>query len=139
MFFVMQESTLLNNLNVIENLNLGIKCIENFDKRLNYMDSIKKYTDFLDVSSLFNNYPYQLSGGEKRRIEISRAFSLEKKFTFFDEPTGNLDKENRQRFIKLLELYISNNKEKSVIVATHDADLLRVCENVYTIENGKVI
>lgn len=64
---------------------------------------------------------YTLSGGEQQKLALARV--LLKKFDIIlaDEPTGSLDKENRNQVIELLKML--HNEGKTIIVVTHDLEL----------------
>lgn len=65
---------------------------------------------------------YELSGGEQQRVALARILLKDASYIFADEPTGNLDKGNRDKVIKLLRELADNGK--GVVLATHDLDLL---------------
>ena len=65
---------------------------------------------------------YELSGGEQQRVALARILLKDARYIFADEPTGNLDKGNRDVVIKLLRGLADSGK--GVILATHDLDLL---------------
>jgi len=78
-----------------------------------------------------------LSGGEKQRAAIARAFCNDPEIILADEPSGNLDDENSKIIHKLL---IDSTKkfDKSLIVATHDKDLASLCDKIYLLKDGKL-
>ena len=63
-----------------------------------------------------------MSGGEQQRVALARILLKDAHYIFADEPTGNLDKGNRDVVIKLLRGLADSGK--GVILATHDLDLL---------------
>ena len=65
---------------------------------------------------------YELSGGEQQRVALARILLKDARYIFADEPTGNLDKGNRDVVIKLLRGLADSGE--GVILATHDLDLL---------------
>lgn len=78
-----------------------------------------------------------LSGGEKQRAAIARAFCNDPDLILADEPSGNLDDENSKIIHNLL---VSSVKKfnKSLIVATHDKQLASLCDQVYLLKDGKI-
>lgn len=78
-----------------------------------------------------------LSGGEKQRLSIARAFCNDPELIFADEPSGNLDRANSQM---IHELLVNSAKElgKSLIVVTHDTSLSKMCDVCYTLSDGKL-
>ena len=76
-----------------------------------------------------------LSGGEKQRIAIARAFIHNPDIIFADEPSGNLDKENAQLTHRLL-IDFAVNQNKGLLVVTHDPELAAMCGHSYEIYDG---
>jgi ABC-type lipoprotein export system ATPase subunit len=76
----------------------------------------------------------ELSGGEQQRIALARAISTEPDLMLADEPTAQLDAENRERVTDLL-LDLARNGA-TVIVATHDRELTERCDLVFTLRDG---
>jgi cell division transport system ATP-binding protein len=85
-----------------------------------------------------NNFPNQLSGGEKQRTAIARALVHAPDLLFADEPTGNLDQENT---ISLAKLFGKINKSgTTVIISTHSKLVIEtVKKRVVTLDNGKLV
>ena len=77
-----------------------------------------------------------LSGGEKRRISIVRTINKGVPIYLFDEPTSELDDENRKKVIDLLKRL---SDSYIVIVATHDEELASLGDKVYKIQNGELM
>jgi cell division transport system ATP-binding protein len=85
-----------------------------------------------------NNFPNELSGGEKQRVAIARALIHRPDVILADEPTGNLDPYNTHGIIKLLvKIYEMGT---TVILATHDKNVINsLGKRVITLDQGKVI
>lgn len=85
-----------------------------------------------------NDFPNQMSGGEKQRVAIARSLAHKPVLLLADEPTGNLDEINAKEVIDLL-LKI-NKLGTTVILATHAADIVnKIKRRVITIEGGQVV
>jgi len=85
-----------------------------------------------------NNFPAQLSGGEKQRVAIGRALALKPEILIADEPTGNLDPIHTWDIINLLVKI--NELGTTVILASHDKDIINsLGKRVVSLENGKII
>lgn len=78
-----------------------------------------------------------LSGGEKQRAAIARAFCNNPDIILADEPSGNLDHEN-SKIIHSMLLNSVKKFNKSLIVATHDKELACLCDQIYLMEEGKL-
>ena len=76
-----------------------------------------------------------LSGGEKQRIGIARAFLHECPLILLDEPTSNLDSLNESIILRSLK---KMGKDKTVILVSHRESTMAVAEKVYQMENGRI-
>jgi putative ABC transport system ATP-binding protein len=81
--------------------------------------------------------PFQLSAGEQQRVAIARALANDPPVILADEPTANLDKKSSQ-FIKDLFTELKNS-EKTIIIATHDDELLSLADRVIVFDQGKIV
>jgi cell division transport system ATP-binding protein len=89
------------------------------------------------LSTKLHNFPDQLSGGEQQRVSIARAFVNHPPLLLADEPTGNLDPETSIGIMQLL--YRINRTGTTVIVATHDVDMVnRMRRRVIELDRGRV-
>jgi cobalt/nickel transport system ATP-binding protein len=78
----------------------------------------------LDITDLADRAPYQLSGGQKKRVAIASVLAMNPEVLLFDEPTAALDPRTQQWLMELIvEL---NGAGKTVVLATHDLDTLPV-------------
>lgn len=117
--YLFQNYALLDNKSVYDNLEL---CFMN-----NKVSKDKKRAKIIEVLELFglenkiDSLVCELSGGQQQRIALGRVILLNRPIVLCDEPTGNLDFENKQLVLKILEYIRKNNH--LVIVATHDKDI----------------
>lgn len=99
---------------------------------------VPQVLDMVGLSDKLNNFPNELSGGEKQRVAIARAMVHRPEVIIADEPTGNLDPLNTWDIINLL-LKI-NELGTTLILATHDKEIINQLEKrVVTLDHGKVI
>ena len=92
----------------------------------------------LDESYL-NKSLNSLSNGEKRLVAIASILIYNPKIIMFDEPTIGLDYKNKKKIINLIRL-LKNRYKKTIIIVSHDVDLLyELCDNIIILDNGKLI
>lgn len=133
---VFQDYNLLEFLNTYENIALPL--VINGKYRFDDIDLKEKVSDllkFVDLGEREKHYPKELSGGEQQRIAIARALINDPDVVLADEPTGSIDKENSTNILKLLKKI---SKEKCVIVVTHDDNVLKYADIVYSLKNGSL-
>lgn len=106
------------------------------------MEAAKKASIHEFIMSLTKGYDTQvgelgdtLSGGEKQRIGIARAFLHDAPFLLLDEPTSNLDSLNEGIILKSLK---ESCNEKTVILVSHRKSTMNLADFVYTMENGRI-
>ncbi|MFA6118949.1 MAG: ABC transporter ATP-binding protein [Parachlamydiales bacterium] len=136
--FIFQTYNLLEDLSLLENV-LMPAYIGRKDIKKNSL-AYKRAIMLLKEVGLENRKDYlakDLSGGEKQRAAIARAFCNDPDLILADEPSGNLDDENSKIIHNLL---VSSVKKfnKSLIVATHDKQLASLCDQVYLLKDGKI-
>ena len=120
--FVFQDFKLLSNRTVFQNVALGLEVSGIFGDVI-----VKNVTEILKAVELFvkkDEYPLSLSGGEQQRVAIARALIQNPQVLLADEPTGNLDEDTSRIIIDLIKSF--NNKGTTVILATHDKNLIRM-------------
>lgn len=89
--------------------------------------------------SLYNASPFDLSGGQKRRIAIAGILALEPSVLVLDEPTAGLDPIGQE---EMISLFVNLNKKlnKTIIIVTHDNEMVyNYCENTVLMADGNVI
>lgn len=105
---------------------------KNFKISINRENVIKKYKDFnFQENDILNLNPFLMSSGEKRKHIIILAFLLEPEIIILDEPTSGLDPISSKYIFKKLSEYV--NKDKSIIVISHNLDMLYKYANYFLI------
>ena len=94
------------------------------------MELLKKF----GLEAMANDYPANLSGGERRRVAIIRAFVHDPKLVIADEPTSDLDEENTTLII---DFFLQQAKKgTSILISTHDLSCLRPEMKRFKMEKG---
>ena len=91
----------------------------------------------VDLAERADDYPDKLSGGEQQRVAICRALLHEPQVVLADEPTGNLDDDTGRAVIDLL-LRLTRGAGKTLVMATHSADILPLADRVGRIQDGRL-
>jgi putative ABC transport system ATP-binding protein len=133
---IFQHYNLLENLSVYDNVATPLipmrLSLKEIDKR------VKESLEIANISHKASSLASSLSGGEKQRTAIARALVTEASIILCDEPTANLDRANREIFLKILERLHKLNK--TIIVSTHDPIFndLDYITNIVHIVDGKI-
>jgi ATP-binding cassette subfamily C protein len=106
------------------------------------MEAAKKASIHDFIMTLPNGYDTKvgelgdtLSGGEKQRIGIARAFLHDAPFILLDEPTSNLDSLNEGIILKSLK---ESSEKKTIVLVSHRTSTMNVADVIYEMENGRV-
>jgi len=133
---VFQDYKLLPHMNVSDNIAYVMKVIGASDTEIEH--DVPRILEIVELENRAQNFPDELSGGEKQRVAIARALIHRPEVVLADEPTGNLDPYHTLDILKLL-LKI-NEMGTTVILATHNRDIVnRLNRRVVTLEKGKII
>jgi putative ABC transport system ATP-binding protein len=82
------------------------------------------------------HFPFQLSGGEQQRVAFARALANDPPLLLVDEPTGNLDTKTSLKITRILQTLKDGGK--TLIVATHDSQILRMADQKFLLEDGNL-
>lgn len=133
MGFVFQGYFLLPEFTALENVLLP-SMIANGQQ----LEAAKAYLEHVGLSDRMNHLPSELSGGEQQRVAIARALVNDPVIIFADEPTGNLDTANGEAVMELL-LSLAKEREKTLMVVTHDTRLASLGDRQMNIRDGRLI
>lgn len=104
----------------------------------NIKSDVLKILQIVGLEQKYDNFPHQLSGGEKQRVAIGRAIALRPRILVADEPTGNLDPIHTWEIVNLLMKI--NQLNTTVLLATHDKEIIdSLSKRVITLDNGQII
>ena len=129
-----QGHTALLSLTVLENVILPAIL---YHKDAQPEESAKELLEKVGIGNLANAKPNELSGGELRRMAISRAMLLHPGILLADEPTAGLDNENTLAVLSLLR--IAADDEAAVLLVTHENEAAQYADQVYTMDGGKLV
>jgi cell division transport system ATP-binding protein len=133
---VFQDYKLIASKNTFENVAYALEVIGATNESV--ARDVPKVLDLVGLSERANNFPKELSGGEKQRVAIARALIHRPDVILADEPTGNLDPYHASDIIKLLIKI--NELGTTVILATHDKQVINsLGKRVITLDQGKLI
>ena len=131
--FILQSSNLVPFLTVEDQFHL----IEKVDKSRKNSELKEQLLETLGLKELRNSYPRDLSGGERQRVAIACALYHEPDVILADEPTASLDTEKAFDVVQLLAKE-AKEKDKGIIMVTHDERLLKYCDRVVRIRDGEL-
>ncbi len=133
--FVFQFFNLLQNLTARENVETAMMFAGTSGKA-----QIERASELLSVVGLEDKTeakPSELSGGQQQRVAISRALANDPEILLMDEPTGNLDSESEAEVLDTI--FKLHQKRKTVVIVTHNAEIAKKAEKVYTIKDGRLV
>jgi len=133
--FVFQFHQLLPEFNAHENV-----CIPGFianRPRREVEQRASELLDFLGLSDRLDHKPSELSGGEQQRVAVARSLINDPQVILADEPSGNLDTENKQELHKLF-ITLRDRFNKTLVIVTHDRELAGMADRIITMKDGRV-
>tara|TARA_B100001057_G_scaffold468895_1_gene528578 strand:- start:1013 stop:1690 length:678 start_codon:yes stop_codon:yes gene_type:complete len=131
---IYQQDNLLTDFTALENIYLA-SLASGKTKKLS-ISKAKELLKKVGLLSRSDNYPSQLSGGEKQRISIARALINDPQIILADEPTGSLDLETAKEIFNILKKQINPNR--LIIFATHNRFFANKSDCLLEIVNGNI-
>ena len=133
--FIFQNFNLLEDFTVIENIMLPgrLTKIDEMELKKKALELINKFE--LDLT--INQYPNELSGGEKQRVAIARALINKPKIIFADEPTGNLDSRMSIEISNILSKL--NQEGQTIVMVTHNEELAKSSNKIFELKDGMLL
>ncbi len=133
---VFQDFKLLPNKTAYENIAFAMEAAGRSEEEI--AEDVPQILSLVELVDKADNFPYQLSGGEKQRVAIGRALVHKPDILMADEPTGNLDPLHTWDIIRLLCRI--NELGTTVILATHDREIINALgKRVVSLDRGRVI
>ncbi len=130
--FVFQSFHLVPSLSAIENIMFPAELNRDPDAR----GKAEQLLEQMDLTHRRYNLPSQLSGGEKQRVAICRAFINRPKIIFADEPTGNLDSKSGEAIMQLL-IDVHRKRHATILLVTHRTDMAAAADRTIYLEDGR--
>lgn len=133
--YIFQNYNLIPFLNVKDNIFLQHRIAGNDIS--SKMELYKRIVTRLGLDGKENSYADQLSGGQQQRVAIARCLIMEPSIILADEPTGNLDAENTNVFIRLIK-DVMKGQDTTFVIVTHDDRLCEYCDHVIRLFDHKI-
>ena len=132
---IFQDFRLIPTLNVYENIAFAMRVVESSPDEMK--EKIPKVLHMVGLSSKYNAFPDELSGGEQQRVAIARAIVNDPALIIADEPTGNLDPDTALEIMDILNDI--NRAGTTILMATHAKDIVNAMQKrVIVVKNGKI-
>jgi len=134
--FVFQFHHLLPEFTALENV-----CIPAFIAHTPRHDAVKRareILEFLGLSDRLDHKPSELSGGEQQRIAVARALINNPDVVLADEPSGNLDSQNKKELHELF-FTLRNRFDQTFVIVTHDNELAGMSDRTITMHDGQLV
>jgi len=131
--FVFQSFQLLHTLSVIENVELPLLLAGKPGAREEAFERLR----WVELETLGERFPHQLSGGQMQRVAIARALVHSPKILLADEPTGNLDTTTGANILELLQR-LTREQHTATIMATHSTEAAATCDTLVRLRDGRI-
>lgn len=132
--FVFQEFNILESMtnkdNILMPLVLSNQSVHTMQER------IEKVSRQLHISDILNQFPNQISSGQKQRVAIARALITHPKLLLADEPTGALDSKSSKQLMQLFQHL--NQQQQTILMVTHSNIDASYANRVVFIKDGRL-
>lgn len=134
---IFQQFNLFDSRTVYENIAFPLE-ISGY-KKDKIKERVEEILDLVELSDKKNSYPLQLSGGQKQRVGIARALANEPDVLLSDEATSALDPQTTFSILELLK-NINKRLKLTIVIITHELDVLKYCtNNMVVLQDGQIV
>ena len=133
--FIFQDYNLIDTLTIFENIALALSI--NGVKEKEIKERVISISKKLQIDSVLQKYPYEISGGQKQRCSCDRAIVNEPVLILADEPTGALDSISSKKLMELLS-YMNSDMHETIIMVTHDQVCASYAKRVIFLKDGSI-
>lgn len=134
--FVFQESALLSNMRIIDNIALPLRYHTNLDEE-SILSKVNEELNLLEIKEYQVKFPAELTPTIKKRASIARALIMEPEIVFYDEPTAELDTLGAETVSNIIKK-VNENGITSVVATYNIPTVLRLAKRLAIIESGKI-
>jgi len=132
--YVFQAYNLVSTLTVAENVAFPMEWLRRTEDHIE--KRVEMLLELVGLQERAEHFPFQLSGGEQQRVAFARALANDPPLLLVDEPTGNLDEKTSLKIIGILQTLKDDGK--TLIVATHDSQILQMADRRFFLEDGNL-
>jgi putative ABC transport system ATP-binding protein len=132
--YVFQTYNLVSTLTVAENVAFPMEWLQKTGDHIE--KRVEMLLELVGLQQRAEHFPFQLSGGEQQRVAFARALANDPPLLLVDEPTGNLDTKTSLKITRILQTLKDGGK--TLIVATHDSQILRMADQKFLLEDGNL-
>ncbi len=93
----------------------------------------------LDFEKFKDQSPFDLSGGEKRRVAIAGIIAMKPKILILDEPTAGLDPLSHEEILNMIDEIHKKTQNITILVSHNMDDICRLCENIIVLNKGRLV
>jgi len=134
--FVFQAFYLLPTLRAVENVQVPMLAVSGNGR--NRGERAQALLCEMGLEHRLNQYPNELSAGERQRVAIARSLANDPGILLADEPTGNLDSVNSARIMEML-IGIHRKRGMTLIVVTHENEIANAAPRHIRIRDGRIV
>ena len=131
--YIYQRYGLIPIATVFDNIKLGENLVKKNQQKIDFNMVVEK----TGLKELLTKFPHELSGGQKQRVAIARSLMKQPELMLCDEPTGALDDESSNKIIELFKM-INNDFKTTIVMVTHNNELIKIANKVIYIKDGQI-